>query len=145
VSFVSYLVMIVQSTSFNNTPLSSVAFCLIQDVEISTKIPAVGVASVTSCTSSRYHYVSFGIWKRMLKRNDVGMRWNGQSVGVGRRVGGKEEERIVIEVVVVEVEAGGTGKAVVAGEGVEVVGGVVPRGAGVGRVQDRRASEGIST
>ena len=55
------------------------------------------------------------------------------------------EERIAIEVVVVEAEAGGKEKAVVVGEGVEVVGGVVPRGVGVGRVRDRRASKGIST
>ena len=110
------------------------------------KIPAAVVGSVTLCTLSQCHYVSFVIWKRMRRRNDVGRRWNGRSVGVGMRVGGMVEvERIgiVVEEVVVAV-AGGRGKAVVVVGEVEAegVGEVVVRGVevGVDRVRGQRAS-----
>lgn len=103
------------------------------------KIPAVGVVSVTSCTSSRSHCVSFVTWKKMLKRSDVGRRWKGRSVGEGMRVEG------MVEVVKIDIEAEVGAeereKAVVADEEVEVVGGVVLRGVGVGRVRGRRASK----
>jgi hypothetical protein len=122
-------------------------FCLVQDAEISTKTPAAVVGSATLCTSNRYHYVSFVIWKRMRRRNDVGRRWNGRSVGVGTIVGGMVEvERIGIVVEEV-VEAGGRGKAVVVAAGeveAEGVGEVVVRGVevGVDRVRGQRATRG---
>lgn len=74
-----------------------------------------------------------------MKRSVVGRRWKGGSVGEGMRVEGMVEvEKIGIEVGVEE-----TGKVVVAGEEVEVLGGVELQGVGVGRVLGRRASKRV--